>query len=32
MVLFYANKMGNGFFDALIYLTDEKKYPPPACP
>ena len=27
MVLFYANKMWNGFFDALIYLTDEKKFP-----
>jgi putative aldouronate transport system permease protein len=27
MALFYANKMWNGFFDALIYLTDERKYP-----
>jgi putative aldouronate transport system permease protein len=27
MVLFYANKMWNGFFDALIYLIDEKRYP-----
>ena len=27
MVLFYANKMWNGFFDALIYLYSDKKYP-----
>ena len=27
MVLFYANKMWNGFFDALIYLTNERKFP-----
>ena len=27
MVLFYSNKMWNGFFDALIYLTSERKYP-----
>lgn len=27
MVLFYSNKMWNGFFDALIYLYEQKKFP-----
>ena len=27
MVLFYSNRMWNGFFDALIYLTDERRFP-----
>lgn len=27
MVLFYATKMWNGYFDALIYLNKEDKYP-----
>jgi putative aldouronate transport system permease protein len=27
MILFYSNKMWNGFFDALIYITSEEKFP-----
>jgi putative aldouronate transport system permease protein len=27
LVLFYADRMWNNFFDALIYIFDEKKYP-----